>query len=195
MLRYEQIKDFVLSDALEAGLDVYNMRNFIETETLDRTFKISCIPLGFKPGSGITAEISFNWDCMYTSESIYGSSCDLYHDDTVNCIHSEYTPEAFIELEVKYNFPVNNAAEIPDIYIKLRDIIYKEITHNNYPQIKFEISVLADGRLVVHDSYAYIFWEISFDSYNIDFTDIFLEVKNTLIALQEPNVFKTKKWK
>lgn len=195
MLRYEQIRDSVLSDALEVGLDVYNMRNYIETETLDRTFKISCIPLGFKPGSGITAEISFNWDCMYTSESIYGSSCDLYHDDTVNCIHSKYTSEAFIELEVKYNFPVNNAAEIPDIYSKLKNIIYKEITHKNYPQIKFEISVLADGRLVVHDSYAYIFWEISFDSYNIDFTDTFLEVKNILIALQESNVFKTKKWK
>jgi len=195
VLKYEQIRDLIMNDAFDAGLDVYNIRNYIEMETLDRTSKISCVPIGFKPGSGITAEISFDWDCMYSSESIYGSSCDLYHDEAVNCPHMEYEPDAFIELEIKFNFPVSKAEDIPEIYRRIKKVLQNEISHNNYPQIKFEISVLADGRVVVHDSYAYMFWEVPFNDYDIDFSRIFNEIKNILIALYESNVFKTKKWK
>lgn len=194
MLKFEEIKEVLISDLKDSGLEIISSRNLMEMESLDRIFKITCTPIGYKSYRGINAEITFEWDCMYTSESLYGPSCDLYHDENVPCAHSKYEPEIFVELEIKYNFPVSNVEEVPILHKNLRNLIYKQIFHTNFPQIKFEVSTLPDGRLVVHDSYAYVFWEIPVNPEGVDFTDVFYEVKNLLELLIESNLFKTKKW-
>src|SRR4051794_10326770 len=113
MLSYETISDALLDSAEQAGLNVWQSDELIDPHSLQRTFTLTCLPLGQaspRPSS-IQASIRFRWDSAMTAISTLGTEalCERYHGDNVACSHALVgcAYEATLALEVSYIVPIH----------------------------------------------------------------------------------------
>ncbi|MCL5677556.1 MAG: hypothetical protein M1602_06840, partial [Firmicutes bacterium] len=159
MQTYEAICDLLLDGAEDAGLFVASVEHYIETITLDKEFIFICLPPGERTSPRVRAEISFVWDSTLTAASVYGQPRRLPDPGD----EMDLAPPApalgdlplgplghpLIELYIKYQFNVPNAERVPELADRLRRILRGVIDHENFPEIKFEVSVLPDGKVVL----------------------------------------------
>ena len=182
----------MLETAKEVGLDAYLLRNNIETRTLEKGFSCLVIPIANKPPHSIRAEISFVWDATLTSESIYGGDCSLYHDETTNCIHYELDPEPFIELEIEYQFEIEQKNQLDGNKINqtLHELFLGIMNHRNLPTIKWEVAINGSNEVRISGVSASHYWHIKFLDEPIEFDEIFEEIEEVLKKLESIHFIK-----
>lgn len=191
MLRYEEICQDFLDATESAGLLVFGIRHIMDVVTCDREFHCTCIDDESEPPYQVRADIGFTWDALLTAESNYGEDYCNFRENLAErrAICDRITPEAFIELEIKICFETLKFEEAGVLARHIQHLITGLITHDNQPQIKFEVSILPEGRVVVHDSYIYYCWHINFQDENVDFKPICEEVRSILDALVNSSLF------
>lgn len=185
MIKFEDFTSKLLQSARDSGVEPYSIKNQIETISLERSFSFFCVPENQSPPYLIRAGVSFHWDSMLTAESIYGGNCSLYHDETEECIHDDLPNEAFTELEIEYQF------EIDESYLNNTDLINKELfrtfqgsmVHDNLPFIRWEAFVSPEGKAGVSKVKAGHHWIIKLDEEEFDLEEIFLEIKDNIQQL------------
>ncbi len=183
MLTYEDLWDMMVSDAEGAGLEVYMIRNTMETTTCEREFRMFCAPTDAAPPYNVYAELGFVWEVDQTAASVYGPDCSFYHDEGEACPHQNAEPQGFVELEIRYSLGRPQAQLVPSIAMEIREVLQECIQHQNFPQIQFLVSVLPDDRVVIHEAYATYHWEIEFYDEPVDFAGIMEEVRTVLERL------------
>lgn len=194
MKTYEEICDLLLDAAEGSDLQVATVEHYIETVSLDKEFIFVCVPPGDRPANKVRAEISFVWDATMSAASVYGLRPGTHlggHGSGINPetlglgdLHLTPETEPFFELYIKYLFEVPTAERVPELSDRLRQILHTVIEHENFPEMKFEVSVLPDNKVVVDDAYAFYWWQISLaEGTLLDFTGVMTEVKQVLEVL------------
>lgn len=188
MLTYEDLADLLLDTADEVGLEPTDVAHLIEYPSGRRTFSMFCVPEGWEPPYDVEAEIRFSYEASDIALSMYGVEefCALFHGDDVDCPHRELTPDVAIVLEVKYLFRAPDVPSVPELTGNLRRMFQRQINHDNQPEVKFEVSSLPDATLVVHQAYAYYWWELQDELFkeDPDVTPILAEIRQVLEALK-----------
>jgi hypothetical protein len=180
MISYEEFIDQINTAARGVELKVYNVRNQLETRTLDRKFSFCCVPQEYDVPYNTRALIHFEWECSMTSES-FGGNCALYHGEDIECAHDDHDIEPFVEFCIKYQFEVvaDFRTMSEEINSKLIEIFHVNMEHENVPIIKWEVIVKDDGNNRVSEISAEHFWHINLiEEYNME--EILLEVKEVI---------------
>lgn len=192
MKTYEEICDLLRGAAEDADLEVASLEHYIETVSLDKEFIFVCLPPGERPNNKVRAEISFVWDSTLTAVSVYGAPRHGHAGDHGQLegepLNFASVPlgeeEPFFELYIKYLFDVPSAERVPELADRLRQILHGVIDHDNFPELKFEVSVLPDMKVAVDDAFAFYWWQISLDpDVDLSFTGVMGEVRRVLLAL------------
>jgi len=158
--------------------------------TCDREFRCACTAEESEPPYRIWAEVGFTWEAILTAESIYGEDCPIHK----KCMPGQppferVAPDSYIELEIRICFETTKFEEAGTLARQIQNLISRLITHDNQPQIKFEVSILPEGKVVVHDSYIYYWWLINFKDEKIEFLPICREIRIILEALVNSSLF------
>ncbi|NPV28322.1 MAG: hypothetical protein HPY58_01430 [Firmicutes bacterium] len=188
MWRYEEICQDFLDAAENAGLFVCEVHHIMDVITCDREFRCTCTIDESEPPYRIWAEVGFTWNTLLTAESIYGDNCPLCKKYPLTPPFEREPSDSFIELEVRICFETVKFEEAGTLARQIQNLIGKLITHNQ-PQIKFEVSVLPEGKVVVHDSYIYYLWLINIKDEKIEFLPICEEIRLILDALVNSSLF------
>ena len=177
MLTYEGISNKLLTQIKKSGLRPYNIKNNIEINTLEKEFKCNCAAQDKNPPLISRAEITFGWDSILTSTSVYGNNCSLYHDESIECIHDELEADTFIELYIKYNIAVEKQFENQSdtIYNELMKLFRKNMNHDNLPIVRWNVLVNTSGQTIISSIVAEHFWEINLNE-NDDLDDLFYNI-------------------
>ncbi len=199
MKTYEEIYDLLLDAGEGVDLQVASVEHYIETVSLDKEFIFVCVPPGERPSHKVRAEISFVWDATLTAASIYGlrpsshagghgqgASPEMLSPEMLSFgdLPLATDDEPYFELYIKYLFEVPTAERVAELSDRLRRILHTVIDHDNFPEMKFEVSVLPDNKVVVDDAYAFYWWQISLaEGAELDFTGVMTEVKRVLEVL------------
>ncbi|MGE5590779.1 MAG: hypothetical protein ACM3ZA_09230 [Bacillota bacterium] len=193
MKTYETVCDLLLNAVEDAGMSIASVEHYIETITLDKEFIFVCVPEGQEDAPRVRAEISFIWDSTMTAASVYGqgrgphgSGPDLQLDaPSLNLDVLPINAQPVMELYVKYQFEVPSAERVPELADRLRSILRGVISHENFPEVRFEVSVLPDGKVAVDDAFAFYWWQVDLGGdVEREFEDITGEVRQVLSALQ-----------
>ena len=187
MIRYEELIEQLLGSARRCGLNSYHSRNQVEITTLERKFTFLCVPIDEEPPHLTRAQISFHWDSMLTSESIYGGNCSLYHDETEDCTHDEFPNEAFTELEIEYQFEIDKDFQMKTDVInnELFNLFKRNMLHENIPYINWGAFVSNEGRSGISKVAAGHHWHIELENNDLDFDSIFLEILDNIKEIKE----------
>jgi hypothetical protein len=185
MITYEELINQINDAAHEAGLKIYNIRNQLETRTLDREFSFCCVPQEYEAPHKTRALIHFGWDNTLTAES-FGGNCALYHGDDIECTHDEIDKEPFIELYIKYQFEViaDFKTMTDEINKELIRIFHVNMEHENVPIIKWELIVRDDGNNMISEISAEHYWHINLME-DYDLESVFTEVKDVIRDIRE----------
>jgi len=190
LLRYEEICQDFLDAAENAGLFVHGVRHIMDIITCDREFRCTCAADESEKPPRIWAEISFGWESILTAESVYGDDYSVYKKSISGHLpFKRDLPKPFIELEIRICFETAQFEEAGILARQIQNLINGLITHENQPQIKFEVSILPEGRVVIHDSYIYYWWLIDFQDERIEFLPICEEIRLILEALVNSSLF------
>lgn len=183
MLKYEDIVAKLNDAIVNANLDSYLVREKIELRSCNREYINICKTKDAKDGK-IRAEISFEWDSLLTTESVYGGNCSLYHDETEPCLHDELEPNPFIELEINYYFDIGDI-ELIDIEKVLSNVFDGTLEHNNRPLLRWSVLAGLDNNKKISKVYASYYWHIDLnEDEEIDFDGICIEIYQVLKALE-----------
>jgi len=187
MIKYEEFISHLLNSARQCGLNPYLTKNLLETTTLDREFIFMCVPIDEEPPHLSRAQLSFHWDSMLTSESIYGGNCSLYHDETEECTHDELPNEAFIELEIEYQFEIDKDFQMRSELInsELFKLFEGNMPHGNIPYINWGAFVSNDGRGGISKVAAGHYWHIELENDDLEFDSIFIEIMENIKAINK----------
>lgn len=190
-MRYEEVCQEFLDAAEDSGLVVIGVRHLMDVITCDREFRCTCVTDGSEPPYQVRAEIGFTWDALMTAESNYSEEYSYYKEPLFSqrFLNSRISSETAIDLEISICFETIKFEEAGVLARRIQNLISGLISHDEEPQIKFEVSVLPDGRVVVHDSYIYYCWHLQFDDESIDFTPVCNEVRNILETLVNSSLF------
>jgi len=192
MKTYETMCDLLLNAVEDAGLSIASVEHYIETITLDKEFIFVCVPEGEEDSPKVRAEISFVWDSTLTAASVYGqgrsphgAGSDLELDTPpLNLDMLPIGGSPVVELYIKYQFEVPSAERVPELADRLRSILRGVIGHENFPEVRFEVSVLPDGKVVVDDAFAFYWWQVDLGrDVEGEFDEIMREVHHVLSAL------------
>lgn len=192
MLRYEEICQEFLDAAENSGLLVIGVRHLMDIITCDREFRCTCLTDGSEPPYQVRAEIGFTWDALMTAESNYNEDYPFYKEPLFGqrfFINNRTSSETAIDLEISICFETLKFEEAGVLARRIQNLISTLINHEEQPQIKFEVSVLPEGRVVVHDSYIYYCWHIQFEDDSVDFAPVCNEVRSILEALVNSSLF------
>ena len=192
MLTYEQIRDSLLESASAIGLHAYIISNKIEIQTLEKEFSCLMVPAENDPPYPVRAEVSFGWDAILSSESIYGGNCSLYHNETTECIHDELDPEPFIELAIEYQFEIKPESEavLNEINQTLFQLFSRIMNHRNLPTIRWEVAINNENEIIITRVSANHYWHVEFLDEPIVFDEIFEEVLEVLKNLESLQFIK-----
>lgn len=192
MLRYEEICQDFLDSAENSGLLVYGVHHNMDVITCDREFRCTCVTDDSEPPYQIRAEIGFTWDALLTAESNYGDEYYFYQKGIP--IRSSFSeriiPGRFLELEIRICFETVNFEEAGVLARRIQHLVKDLIKRDNHPQIKFEVSILPEGRVVVHDSYINYWWRLDIQDEEIEFTPVCEEIRQVLNALASSSLFE-----
>ncbi|SFH42192.1 hypothetical protein SAMN05660649_05146 [Desulfotomaculum arcticum] len=184
MLKYEDIVARLNDSIINANLDPYLIQEKIELRSCNREYINICKTRDAKDGK-IRAEISFEWDSLLTSESVYGGNCSLYHNETESCLHDELEPEPFIELEINYYFDMSDIKIIDYIEKALSNVFDSVMEHSNRPLLRWSMLTDLDNNKRVSEIYANHYWHIDLNKdEEIDFDGICIEIYQVLTALE-----------
>lgn len=191
MLRYEEVCQDFLDAAENSGLVIFGVRHFLDVITCDREFRCTCVHEESQPPYQIRAEVGFTWEAMLTAESNYGDDYPLSRETlfTRGVLCDRVMPESFIELEIRVYFEALKFEEAGVLARRIQTLISNLIEHDNQPQIKYEVSILPEGRVVIHDSYIYYCWPVRLQEEMIDFTPICEEIRKILEVLVNSSLF------
>jgi len=191
LLRYEEICQEFLDAAESAGLLVFGVHHIMDVITCDREFRCTCVNDESEPPYQVRAEIGFTWDALMTAESNYSEDYPFCKEPLLGqrSFINRISPETFIDLEVRICFETLKFEEAGVLARRIQHLINNLINHDNQPQIKFEVSILPEGRVVVHDSYIYYCWHIDFQDDSVDFAPVCDEVRNILEVLVNSSLF------
>ncbi|KAA9022949.1 hypothetical protein [Niallia endozanthoxylica] len=198
MLTYDEITKKLLTQMRNVGLNPYNIKHNIEIQTLYKEFTCNCALLEKNLPHISRVEIGFGWDSSLTANSMYGSDCSLYHDDTMECIHDDLDADVWIELNIKYNIEVEKEYEneTNTIYSELMKLFTDNMNHENIPHLKWNVMVNHAGQTLISSIDAKHYWEIPVSENKEDFDyvlgDIFNEVKNNLQSIDALPFIKRK---
>lgn len=200
MLSYETISDALLDSAEQVGLNVWQSDELIDPHSLQRTFTLTCLPLGqASPRShSVQASIKFRWDTAMTAISTMGTEalCERYHGDNVACSHALVgcAYEASLALEVTYTIPVHlsiggDLAILPRLVRSIQDMHRGLIDHKNVVTVDANIQ-FTGGEMRASQLRAHQIWTIGDPIHELDsledvFEDACSEVRDLLVSLGE----------
>jgi hypothetical protein len=188
MLTYERIVQLLERAALNTDMDLYRAQHKIVMPEMDREFVAQCVPEEYKPPYFTRSEISFHWDSMMTSESVYGGNCALFHDETEECTHDDLENQSFIELEIKYHFDLIKDYERSTdlINAELIQLFEKYMQHENQPVLNWELVINKSmGMNLISNLSASHHWIFELDTEVLQFESIFMEIKEVLIEINK----------
>lgn len=188
MLTYEEVIHLLVQAAEEAGLRLYDEQSWLDTISLERSYRVLAVPTSDHPPHRVRAEISFPWPIVYSVESTHGPTCCLYHDPGDPCPHQETRPEATLTLEIRYLLDVKDAATATDVGARVRSVIERELEYDIVPQIHFAIAEEGDGPLSVTEVTANTWWEIDLGE-TLDAGPVMREVARVIDALLKEDIF------
>jgi hypothetical protein len=189
MLRYEDICQEFIDSAESNFMLVYAVRHVMDVVTCDREFHCVCVDEEGNPPYPIRADVSFPWDAVLTAESNYAEDCPLIKIPAYARIIDRTKPGSFIELEIRICFETVNFEEAGVLAKRIQRLVTNLISPDSQPQIKFEVSILPDGRVVVHDSYIYYCCQVSFNDEGILFSPLCQEIQKILETLVNSSLF------
>ncbi|MTV48643.1 hypothetical protein GJ688_06570 [Heliobacillus mobilis] len=192
MLTYEEVWDDLLSALDEAGLEPFDVQNFIETGTCLREFRCFCQVPGASTGSEIKTEIAFVWDAVMTAHSVYGLEAPqpgFSRSMTPDFARRDGFGNA-LELEIKYYFPAKNFESAGFLTRTVQNIIMAIVDHQNFPEVNFEISVAPDHVVTVHRACAFYRWPVPLDTERLKLTPLCKEIARVLHALHHSGHFE-----
>lgn len=198
MLSYETISDALLDSAEEVGLNVWQSDEQLDPHTLQRTFRLSCLPPGLTAPRPHSAQVNlqFRWDAAMTAISTLGTDalCKLYHGDNVACAHdlTGCAYEATLSLEITYTVPVvlalgEDATASTRLIRGIQDLHRGMVDHKNIVTVDAEVQMLG-GELRVRQLRARQLWPIGDPLHDLDslsdvFEEVCSEVRDFLTAL------------
>jgi hypothetical protein len=200
MLSYETISDALLDSAEQAGLNVWQSDELIDPHSLQRTFTLTCLPLGQaspRPSS-IQASIRFRWDSAMTAISTLGTEalCERYHGDNVACSHALVgcAYEATLALEVSYIVPIhmpvgNDMSILPRLVRSVQDMHRGMIDHKNVVGVDATVQFVG-GEIRITQLKAHQIWTIGDPIHELDgledvLEDACSEVRDLMAAMAE----------
>ncbi len=200
MLSYETISDALLDSAEQVGLNVWQSDEGLDPHSLERTFRMTCLPPGHaspRPSS-IQASVGFRWDAAMTAISTIGTEglCERYHGDNVACSHALVgcAYEATLALDVDYTIPINHTigddmTMLPRLVRAVQDSHRGMIDHNNVVSVEANVQFTA-GVIRVTQLKARQIWSVGDPLHELDsledvFEEACSEVRDLLVALME----------
>lgn len=198
MLTYEKVVNSLLDQIRSSDLIAYNIKNQIETHTLEKEFRCNCVLVESSPPHISRVELSFAWDSHLTAASVYGSDCSLYHDDTIDCIHDSDELDASIELEIEYNIEVEKGFENESqtIYKELTKVFNRNMNHGNIPSITWKVTINNAGKTFISSITAEHYWEIDINETELDteqdFEGILDEIAANIHSIEQLPFIKKK---
>lgn len=191
MVTYEEVCDELLRAAEDDGLYVFDIQDRLDVRTCEKSFDFACAPDEAEPPYEVRAEVGFVWDVQYTALSMYGPECDVFHDEGEPCLHQAREPEAYIELEIRYTFPVVAPSEAAATARRIQGVIVDHLQHENLPAVTVEATLTWDGEGAVHQAYAHYGWMIELGDEPLDVTGIFQEIRRVLVAIIDSGLADT----
>lgn len=189
MLTYERVYEELLNALEDAGLEIFDVQNFMEMGTCLKEFRCFCVPRGTPVPHEIKAEMAFLWDAVLTAEAVYGGNCSLYHDEHSYCTHKDLRPETYIELEIKYFFKAQNFETAGALARSVQTLIASQMDHQNYPEVKYELLVQPDQSVAIAQAYAFHWWELSLGGDKLQVAGIAREVHRVMQAMLRSGLF------
>lgn len=183
LLRYEDLADALLDAAEDVGLAIEDVEHRLETTKGDRQFRLLC-SLDHELKLPPPAEVRFYWDAVLTAASVYGPGCDLYHGDDESCPHQLNQPRGFIDIELKYPVGLPKAEEVPALADRIAQRLSAAMGPDRKLEVKFELSVQTDKKVVVQNAYAFSVWPLEFGDEDVNCNEILAEVRRVLEHLR-----------
>lgn len=184
MLRYEDIAESILDAAEDVGLVIEDVEHRLETSKGDRQFRVLC-SLDHELKIPPPAEVRFFWDAVMTATSVYGSACDLYHPEGESCPHQLNQPQPLLDIELKYPIGVPKAEDVPALAERIVARLGAVMGEGRKVEVKFELSVQADGKVLVQNAYAFSIWTLEFGDEDVSCNEILAEVRRVLDELRK----------
>lgn len=182
MRTYEEVIHALHTLAAEQGLQLHEEQSWIDSVTLDRSYRVMAVTAGDEAPFRVRAELAFPWPAKYTVESTHGPTCCMYHAPEDRCPHQDLSPEAIVALDLRYLLDVQDAATATDLSGRVREVLEKTLEYDSAPEIHFAIAEGSSGPVAVTELSANTIWDIDVGD-EIDFTPAIREVAGVLQAL------------
>lgn len=188
MLTYEAVIETLGNAADGAQIRLYDAQSWMDTISLERTYRVFAVPASDQTPHRVRAEITFPWPVTYTVESVHGPTCCLYHGPDDPCPHQVMEPEVNLGLEVRYLLDVHDADAATDAGARVRQIVEAELAGDATAQIHFAISEEGDGPVSLTEVFAHTWWEFELGN-TLDLSSAFDELRRVLTSLLASDLF------
>ena len=200
MLSYETISDALLDGAEQAGLNVWQSDETLDPHSLQRTFTLTCLPLGQATprSTSIQASITFKWDAAMTAISTVGTEtlCERYHGENVACPHTLVgcAYESALALLVSYTIPIHmslgaDVGMLPRLVRSVQEMHRGMIDHKNVVNVEATVQ-FTGGDIRITQLKANQTWTVGDPIHELDgledvLEDACSEVRDLLLLLSE----------
>lgn len=182
MLTYENVIKALDDAAASAEIRLYDGQSWMDTISLERTYRVFAVPASDPSPHRVRAEITFPWPVTYTVESVHGPTCCLYHGPDDPCPHQVTEPEVGLGLEIRYLLDVHDADAATDAGARVREIVEAELTGDATAQIHFSIAEEGDGPVSLNEIFAHTWWEFTLSN-TLDLSPAIDELRRVLNSL------------
>lgn len=182
MHTYEELVRQLRTTAAQHGLRILEEQSWIDSVSLERSYRAMCVLVGDTPPFRVRAELSFPWPAIYTVESTHGPTCCMYHSPEDRCPHQEVSPEALVALDIRYLLDVVDSSSASELGEQVRQVLERTLEYDSAPEIHFSIAEGVDVPVAVTELSANTIWDIEVVE-QIDLVPPVREVSQVLQAL------------